>query len=194
MPLAPWIDPGTLVPVSHARHPPAAQAATSRNGNTPRILDEKDQIPLRILTTVRSSMNNAGMIQRHCQHENRRLWALMGDPQRCFPSSLLSRFDRVSASALPIAGAGYRLRDAHYEPRTKGRIMGKEKQKFSVSYARTACTRTGYRVLEYRDLGVDATHGEFRAHVVRVKRITRVIRTCTPGLHQHLCDFRCSTY
>ena len=48
--------------------------------------------------------------------------------------------------------------------------MSKEKQKFSVSYAKDGVYKNGLRdFLEYRDLGIDnATHGEFRAHVVRM--------------------------
>jgi len=71
--------------------------------------------------------------------------------------------------------------------------MSKEKQKFSVSYARDGVYKNGLRdFLEYRDLGIDnATHGQFRAHVVRVKRDhTGDQDMHTTGLHQHLCDFQ----
>ncbi len=71
--------------------------------------------------------------------------------------------------------------------------MSKEKQKFSVSYAKDGVYKNGLReFLEYRDLGVDnATHGEFRAHVVRVKSDhTGDQDMHTTGLHQHLCDFQ----
>jgi len=72
-------------------------------------------------------------------------------------------------------------------------IMSKEKQKFSVSYAKDGVYKNGLRdFLEYRDLGVDsATGGQFRAHVVRVKRDhTGDQDMHTTGLHQHLCDFQ----
>ena len=71
--------------------------------------------------------------------------------------------------------------------------MSKEKQKFSVSYAKDGVYKNGLRdFLEYRDLGIDnATHGEFRAHVVRVKRDRTGDQDMhTTGLHQHLCDFQ----
>jgi uncharacterized protein YjlB len=71
--------------------------------------------------------------------------------------------------------------------------MSKERQKFSVSYAKDGVYKNGLRdFLEYRDLGVDnATHGQFRAHVVRVKsEHTGDQDMHTTGLHQHLCDFQ----
>jgi uncharacterized protein YjlB len=72
--------------------------------------------------------------------------------------------------------------------------MSDEKQKFSVSYAKDATYSQGLReFLEYRDLGIaDATHGAFRAHVVRVKtdRKGEELDMHTTGLHQHLCDFQ----
>ena len=71
--------------------------------------------------------------------------------------------------------------------------MSKEKQKFSVSYAKDGAYKNGLRdFLEYRDLGIDnATHGQFRAHVVRVKsHHTGDQDMHTTGLHQHLCDFQ----
>lgn len=72
--------------------------------------------------------------------------------------------------------------------------MSDEKQKFSVSYAKDAVFKTGLReFLEYRDLGIaDATHGQYRAHVVRVKkdRQGEELDLHTTGLHQHLCEFQ----
>ncbi len=71
--------------------------------------------------------------------------------------------------------------------------MSKERQKFSVSYAKDGVYKNGLRdFLEYRDLGIDsATHGQFRAHVVRVKGDhTGDQDMHTTGLHQHLCDFQ----
>ena len=54
-------------------------------------------------------------------------------------------------------------------------------QKFSVSYADKAKYKDGLRnFLEYRDLGVsEATNGDYRAHVLRVKKSCKVIRICT---------------
>jgi mannose-6-phosphate isomerase-like protein (cupin superfamily) len=45
--------------------------------------------------------------------------------------------------------------------------------------------------MEYRDLGIDnATHGQFRAHVVRIKKDSSHDTLHTTGLHRHLCDFQ----
>ncbi|HXV06582.1 MAG TPA: cupin domain-containing protein [Burkholderiales bacterium] len=72
--------------------------------------------------------------------------------------------------------------------------MSNKKQKFSASYAKDAVYRTGLRdFMEYRDLGIEeATHGRFRAHVIRVKEDHRGgdQDLHTTGLHQHLCDFQ----
>jgi uncharacterized protein YjlB len=73
--------------------------------------------------------------------------------------------------------------------------MGKEQQKFSVSYAKDAVYKNGLRdFMEYRDLGIDnATQGAFRAHVIRVKDDHKgegQHDMHTTGLHQHLCDFQ----
>lgn len=72
--------------------------------------------------------------------------------------------------------------------------MSDKQQKFSVSYARDAVYQTGLReFMEYRDLGIaDATHGGFRAHVIRVKQHHKGVDQDlhTTGLHQHLCDFQ----
>ena len=71
--------------------------------------------------------------------------------------------------------------------------MSKEKQKFSASYAKDGVYKNGLRdFLEYRDLGIEnATHGQFRAHVVRVKKgHTGDQDMHTTGLHQHQCDFQ----
>jgi len=71
--------------------------------------------------------------------------------------------------------------------------MSKEKQKFSVSYAKDGVYKNGLRdFLEYRDLGIEnATHGQFRAHVIRVKKDHPGDHDMhTTGLHQHLCDFQ----
>lgn len=72
-------------------------------------------------------------------------------------------------------------------------IMSDQKQKFSASYAKDAAYKTGLReFMEYRDLGVaDATHGQFRAHVIRVKPDHKGDQDLhTTGLHQHLCAFQ----
>ena len=71
--------------------------------------------------------------------------------------------------------------------------MSNEKQKFSANYAKDAVYETGLRdFMEYRDLGIaDATHGQIRAHVIRVKQDRTGDQDLhTTGLHQHLCDFQ----
>ena len=71
--------------------------------------------------------------------------------------------------------------------------MSGPKQSFSVSRAEGAVYKTGLRsFMEYRDLGIaDATHGQFRAHVVRIKKDGPGAHDLhTTGLHQHLCDFQ----
>ena len=71
--------------------------------------------------------------------------------------------------------------------------MSETKQSFSVSWAKEAEYQPGLReFLEYRDLGIkDATNGQFKAHVVRVKKDHEGERDLhTTGLHQHLCDFQ----
>jgi quercetin dioxygenase-like cupin family protein len=68
-----------------------------------------------------------------------------------------------------------------------------EKQLFSASLAKDAVYKTGLRsFMEYRDLGVEnATHGQFRAHVIRIKKDAPGSHDQhTTGLHQHLCDFQ----
>ena len=49
--------------------------------------------------------------------------------------------------------------------------MSEPTQLFSASLARDAVYTTGLRsFMEYRDLGIaHATHGKFRAHVIRIK-------------------------
>ena len=71
--------------------------------------------------------------------------------------------------------------------------MNGDKQLFSVSRAKDAVYKTGLRsFMEYRDLGIDqATHGQFRAHVIRIKPDSGGAHDLhTTGLHQHLCDFQ----
>jgi mannose-6-phosphate isomerase-like protein (cupin superfamily) len=71
--------------------------------------------------------------------------------------------------------------------------MSGDKQLFSASLAKDAVYQTGLRsFMEYRDLGVErATHGQFRAHVIRVKKESAGHHDLhTTGLHQHLCDFQ----
>ena len=71
--------------------------------------------------------------------------------------------------------------------------MSEPKQLFSASLAEDAVYRTGLRgFMEYRDLGIEkATHGQFRAHVIRIKKEAAgnhaLHRT---GLHAHKCDFQ----
>ena len=71
--------------------------------------------------------------------------------------------------------------------------MSGDKQLFSASLAKDAVYTTGLRsFMEYRDLGVDhATHGQFRAHVIRIKKESAGAHELhTTGLHRHLCDFQ----
>ena len=71
--------------------------------------------------------------------------------------------------------------------------MGGDKQLFSASLAKDAVYRTGLRsFMEYRDLGIEkATHGQFRAHVIRIKKDAAGKHELhTTGLHRHLCDFQ----
>lgn len=71
--------------------------------------------------------------------------------------------------------------------------MGDQKQLFSASLARDAVYKTGLRsFMEYRDLGIEqATHGQFRAHVIRIKKDAGGQHDLhTTGLHRHECDFQ----
>jgi mannose-6-phosphate isomerase-like protein (cupin superfamily) len=71
--------------------------------------------------------------------------------------------------------------------------MSMPPQRFSVSRAEGAEYKTGLRsFMEYRDLGIaEATHGQFRAHVIRVKKDGPGAHDLhTTGLHQHHCDFQ----
>jgi mannose-6-phosphate isomerase-like protein (cupin superfamily) len=71
--------------------------------------------------------------------------------------------------------------------------MNDRPQRFSVSRASDAVYTTGLRsFMEYRDLGIEeATHGQFRAHVIRIKPDAPGGHALhTTGLHQHRCDFQ----
>ena len=70
--------------------------------------------------------------------------------------------------------------------------MSETQQLFSASLAQDAVYKPGLRsFMEYRDLGIEhATHGQFRAHVIRIKKDAGVRDLHTTGLHQHLCDFQ----
>lgn len=71
--------------------------------------------------------------------------------------------------------------------------MSEPKQTFSASLAKDAVYKTGLRsFMEYRDLGIEnATHGKFRAHVIRVKQHGEGSHDMhTTGLHRHDCDFQ----
>jgi mannose-6-phosphate isomerase-like protein (cupin superfamily) len=71
--------------------------------------------------------------------------------------------------------------------------MTQPKQLFSASLAKDAVYKPGLRsFMEYRDLGIDqATHGKFRAHVVRIKDDAAGAHELhTTGLHRHECDFQ----
>jgi len=72
-------------------------------------------------------------------------------------------------------------------------IMNTTKQLFNASFAKDAVYTPGLRsFMEYRDLGIEqATHGQFRAHVIRVKDGAKGNHELhTTGLHQHLLDFQ----
>jgi mannose-6-phosphate isomerase-like protein (cupin superfamily) len=71
--------------------------------------------------------------------------------------------------------------------------MSEPKQMFSASLAKDAVYTPGLRsFMEYRDLGIDkATHGKFRAHVIRIKQDAGGAHDLhTTGLHKHECDFQ----
>ena len=71
--------------------------------------------------------------------------------------------------------------------------MSGQKQLFSANLAKDAVYKTGLRsFMEYRDLGIEtATHGQFRANVVRIKKNAAGKHELhTTGLHRHLCDFQ----
>jgi quercetin dioxygenase-like cupin family protein len=70
--------------------------------------------------------------------------------------------------------------------------MSEPKQLFSASLAKDAVYKPGLRsFMEYRDLGIEtATHGKFRAHVIRIKEDAGSHDLHTTGLHRHDCDFQ----
>ena len=70
--------------------------------------------------------------------------------------------------------------------------MSEQPQLFSANLAKDAVYTTGLRsFMEYRYLGIDAaTHGQFRAHVIRIKKGSGAHELHTTGLHQHKCDFQ----
>jgi mannose-6-phosphate isomerase-like protein (cupin superfamily) len=71
--------------------------------------------------------------------------------------------------------------------------MSDQQQLFSANLAKDAVYKTGLRsFMEYRDLGVaNATHGQVRAHVIRIKKDGPGAHDLhTTGLHRHLCDFQ----
>jgi len=71
--------------------------------------------------------------------------------------------------------------------------MNEPNQLFNASLAKEAVYKTGLRsFMEYRDLGIEkATHGKFRAHVIRIKGAAGAHEELhTTGLHKHECDFQ----
>jgi len=71
--------------------------------------------------------------------------------------------------------------------------MSEPQQLFSASLAKDAVYTPGLRdFMEYRDLGIEqATHGKFRAHVIRIKADSAGAHDLhTTGLHRHECDFQ----
>ena len=74
--------------------------------------------------------------------------------------------------------------------------MSESQQLFSVSLAKDAVYKTGLRsFMEYRDLGIEtATHGQFRAHVIRIKKEAGGDHALhTTGLTGTCAISRCST-
>src|SRR5438309_8660891 len=77
--------------------------------------------------------------------------------------------------------------------RQGGTTMSEPQQLFRASLAQYAGWKPGLRsFMEYRDLGVErATHGKFRAHVIRIKKDAAGNHALhTTGLHKHECDFQ----
>ncbi len=70
--------------------------------------------------------------------------------------------------------------------------MSTPAHKFNANFAKDAVFTPGLRdFLEYRDLGINAaTNGQFRAHVIRIKKDASHATLHTTGLHRHLCDFQ----
>ena len=70
--------------------------------------------------------------------------------------------------------------------------MSAAEMKFAVSMAKDAKFESGLRpFLEYRELGIkNATHGQFRAHVIRVKKGEDHSSLHTTGLPQHHLEFQ----
>jgi mannose-6-phosphate isomerase-like protein (cupin superfamily) len=99
------------------------------------------------------------------------------------------RFDRNRDSGLSWRPGGAAAGQIGRRP-----DMSDQKQKFSASYAKDATYKPGLReFMEYRDLGIeDATHGAFRAHVIRIKDDHKgeALDMHTTGLHQHMVDFQ----
>jgi uncharacterized protein YjlB len=101
---------------------------------------------------------------------------------------LALQYLRAKVGAVAHAGIGWKRDD---------KSMREQKQKFSVNRAEGAVFKPGVRqfqppVMEYRDLGIeDATNGQFRAHVIRVKKDRYGDHDLhTTGFHQHLLDFQ----
>ena len=72
--------------------------------------------------------------------------------------------------------------------------MSNTKQLFNTNFKNDAVYKQGLRsFMEYRDLGIEkATHGQFRAHVIRIKDSAKGgdNELHTTGLHRHLLDFQ----
>ena len=71
--------------------------------------------------------------------------------------------------------------------------VSEPQQLFSASRAGEAVWKPGLRsFMQYRDLGIErATHGKFRAHVIRIKADAAGDHALhTTGLHRHECDFQ----
>lgn len=72
--------------------------------------------------------------------------------------------------------------------------MSNTQQLFNASFKKDAVYKQGLRsFMEYRDLGIEkATHGQFRAHVIRIKDAAKGGDHAlhTTGLHRHLLEFQ----
>lgn len=72
--------------------------------------------------------------------------------------------------------------------------MSDMKQRFNANFKKDAVYKQGLRsFMEYRDLGIEkATHGQFRAHVIRIKDSAKGgdNELHTTGMHRHLLDFQ----
>src|SRR2546426_3167171 len=107
-------------------------------------------------------------------------------PTGCPDASPPARWAPPSSSRRPTSA---RL---HPDTTEEATTMSEQPQLFSANLAKDAVYKAGLRsFMEYRDLGIEAaTHGQFRAHVIRIKKGSDTHELHTTGLHQHKCDFQ----